>query len=73
MIREAERRQEAADLAALEKQATAKGGLGVLGTADTAMALSKGQVQTLLMLQSFGGAGGGSAATSFRSRRTTRR
>jgi peptide subunit release factor 1 (eRF1) len=58
MIRAAKRRQEADDLAELEKQATAKGGLGTLGLADTAMALSKGQVQTLLMLQSFSGAGG---------------
>jgi peptide subunit release factor 1 (eRF1) len=58
MLREAERRQEADLLAELEKQATAKGGLGALGVADTALALSKGQIQTLLMLESFNGAGG---------------
>jgi peptide subunit release factor 1 (eRF1) len=58
LIREAERQQEAAAVAELEKQMTAKGGLGAAGTADVATALSKGQVATLLMLQSFGGAGG---------------
>jgi peptide subunit release factor 1 (eRF1) len=57
MIHEAKRRQELADLAELEKQATAKGGLGALGLTDTAMALSKGQVRTLLMLQNFDGEG----------------
>src|SRR5215212_6754588 len=58
MLQEAERRQEAELLAELEKQVTAKGGLGTMGVGETALALSKGQVQTLLMLQSFGGAGG---------------
>ena len=58
MLDEAERRQEADMLAALEEQATALGGLGALGVAETALALSKGQVQTLLMLQSFNGSGG---------------
>ncbi len=58
MMRKAERRREADTLAELEKQMTAKGGLGALGLTDTAMALSKGQVSTLLLLQSFGGAGG---------------
>jgi len=58
MLHEAERRQEADLLAELEKHATAKGGLGTLGVADTALALSKGQVQTLLMLHGFSGAGG---------------
>jgi peptide chain release factor subunit 1 len=58
MVDEAERRQEADMLATLEEQATAMGGLGALGVADTALALSKGQVQTLLMLQTFNGTGG---------------
>jgi len=58
MLRAAEQRQEADILAELEKQVTAKGGLGTLGVAETALALSKGQVQTLLMLQSFSGTGG---------------
>jgi peptide subunit release factor 1 (eRF1) len=58
MVQEAERRQEAEQLAELEKQVTAKGGLGTLGVAETALALSKGQVQTLLMLHGFSGAGG---------------
>jgi peptide subunit release factor 1 (eRF1) len=58
MLQAAERREEADLLAELEKQVTARGGLGALGVADTALALSKGQVQTLLMLQNFRGAGG---------------
>lgn len=58
MLREAERQQGANHLAELEKQVTAKGGLGALGLSDTAMALGKGQVSTLLMLQSFAGDGG---------------
>jgi hypothetical protein len=58
MLHEVERRQEADLLAALDLQATAIGGLGSLGVAETALALSKGQVQTLLMLQSFNGIGG---------------
>ncbi len=58
LIREAERQQEADAIAELEKRMTARGGLGALGVADVALALSKGQVSTLLMLQSFGGAGG---------------
>src|SRR5215212_3263090 len=58
MLHEAEQRQEAEQMAELEKQVTAKGGLGALGVAETALALSKGQVQTLLMLQGFSGTGG---------------
>jgi peptide subunit release factor 1 (eRF1) len=58
LLRQAESQQEADDLAELEKQVTAKGGLGALGLADTTMALSKGQVSKLLMLESFGGPGG---------------
>jgi len=58
MLQEAERRIEADQLAELEKQVTARDGLGALGVNDTALALSKGQVQTLLLLQGFSGAGG---------------
>jgi len=58
MFQQAERRQEAGLLAELAKHVTARGGLGALGVADTALALSKGQVQTLLMLQNFSGTGG---------------
>jgi len=58
MLREAERQREADQLAELEMQVTAREGLGVLGIADTALALGKGQVQSLLMLQGFSGAGG---------------
>jgi peptide subunit release factor 1 (eRF1) len=58
LLREAERQQEADDLAELEKQLTAKGGLAAAGLSDIAMALSKGQVSKLLMLQSFAGDGG---------------
>ena len=57
MIQKVEREQEAADAAELEDQAY-PAGLGVVGVSDTAQALSKGQVRKLLMLQSFGGAGG---------------
>ena len=58
MMREVKRKQEADLLAELEGQIATKGGLGALGVADTALALSKGQVRTLLMLQGFSGAGG---------------
>jgi len=58
LLQEAERKQEADDLARLENQVGAVGGLGVAGIVDTALALSKGQVQTLLIHQSFDGDGG---------------
>lgn len=58
MLQEAERRQEADLLAELEKQTTAREGMAALGVVDTALALSKGQVQTLLMLRNFHGEGG---------------
>jgi peptide subunit release factor 1 (eRF1) len=58
MLRDAELRQEAEQLAELEKQVTARGGLGALGVNETALALSKGQVQTLMLLQGFNGTGG---------------
>ena len=52
-----ERAQEAAAVAELEDQAYSQG-LGVVGRADTALALSRGQVRTLLVLRSFRGVGG---------------
>jgi peptide subunit release factor 1 (eRF1) len=58
LMREVERKQDADAVAELEKRMTAKGGLGAIGVADVAMALSKGQVQSLLMLPSFSGTGG---------------
>jgi peptide subunit release factor 1 (eRF1) len=58
MLHEVTRRKQAYVLAALDEQVTAIGGLGALGVAETALALSKGQVETLLMLQGFNGAGG---------------
>jgi peptide subunit release factor 1 (eRF1) len=58
LLRDAERRQQTGALAELEKHMTAKGGLGALGATDTAVALSKGQVSTLLVLHGFGGTGG---------------
>jgi len=58
MLDEAVRRKKADRLATLEEQAGMPDGLGALGVAETALALSKGQVQTLLMLQSFSGPGG---------------
>jgi peptide subunit release factor 1 (eRF1) len=58
LMREVERSQEANDVAQLEEQLATKGGLAVAGVADTAEALSKGQVRTLLLQQDFGGQGG---------------
>jgi peptide chain release factor subunit 1 len=58
MLHEAERQLEAGQLAELEKQVTARDGLGALGVNDAALALSKGQVQSLLLLQGFNGTGG---------------
>lgn len=58
LMRDAERAQEAADFAALEEQLATKGGLAVAGPANTAMALSKGQVRVLVIAQSFDGQGG---------------
>lgn len=58
LLQQAERQQEANDLTRLEDQVGAVGGMGVVGIAETALALSKGQVQTLLIHQSFSGDGG---------------
>lgn len=55
---EAERAQETEDVALLEDRVATKGGLGVAGLADTAMALSKGQVHQLIALRSFDAQGG---------------
>jgi len=56
MMRQVEQEQEADDVAALEEQVESQN-LGVAGVSDTAMALSKGQVRTLIMHQSFNSAG----------------
>ncbi len=58
LVREAERIQEVGDIAALEDQLASKGGLAVAGPGSTALALSKGQVHTLLLLDQFSGPGG---------------
>lgn len=58
IMREVERQQEADIIADLEGQMASRGGLGVAGVASTALALSKGQVRTLLVLQGFSGSGG---------------
>ncbi len=57
MMRDVERKQEADDVALLEGE-VARNGLGVAGVSDTAMALSKGQVMTLIMHQNFNAVGG---------------
>lgn len=61
MMEQVERQQEADAVAELEEQ-NYPDGLGVVGVGDTAMALFKGQVRTLLVLGSF--AGEGSECTS---------
>lgn len=53
MMREVEQEQEAGDVDTLEAQVNTIGGLGVIGVADTALALSKGQVRLLIMQQDF--------------------
>lgn len=57
-MREVEHEQEADDLDTLEAQVNTKGGLGVVGVGDTAMALTKGQVMTLVIHQGFNATGG---------------
>ena len=57
MMREVELEQEVDDLAQLESQVGMQG-LGVVGVGETALALTKGQVQTLIMHQNFVGTGG---------------
>jgi len=58
IFEKAEREQEANDARVLEDRVATKGGLGVAGVADTAMALSKGQVHQFIALQSFQDEGG---------------
>jgi peptide subunit release factor 1 (eRF1) len=57
IMRQVEQQQETAALAELEEQHYADG-LGITGVADIALALSKGQVRTLLMRRDFAGQGG---------------
>jgi len=57
-MREVEHEQEADDLDTLEAQVNTKGGHGVVGIADTALALTKGQVMTLIIQQGFNAVGG---------------
>jgi len=57
MMREVELEQEADELAQLVEQ-TESENLGVAGVAETAMALTKGQVRTLFMHQTFMATGG---------------
>jgi peptide chain release factor subunit 1 len=57
-MREVEHEQETDDLDTLEAQVNTKGGLGVVGIGDTALALTKGQVMTLIMHQNFNATGG---------------
>jgi peptide subunit release factor 1 (eRF1) len=56
MLVDVERQQEMADVERLEEQ-TYSQGLGVVGADDVAMALSKGQVDTLLILKDYSGQG----------------
>jgi peptide subunit release factor 1 (eRF1) len=57
IMRGVEEEQERNDLAELEGEVRGNN-LGVVGVGDTAMALTKGQVRTLLMRDDFQGAGG---------------
>jgi peptide subunit release factor 1 (eRF1) len=57
LMRQVEQEQEAAALGELAEQHYPDG-LGLAGVADTAMALSKGQVRMLLMQRNFAGQGG---------------
>jgi peptide subunit release factor 1 (eRF1) len=57
MMRDVERAQEADDVAQLEGE-VGRQGLGVVGVSETALALTKGQVDTLIMHQNFVGTGG---------------
>jgi len=57
IMRSVEQEQEASDLAELEAEVRGNN-LGVVGVSDTAMALTKGQVRTLLMSSGFQATGG---------------
>lgn len=65
LMREVERQQEAEDVDTLEAQVNTKGGMGVIGIADTALALSKGQVRLLIMHQNFQAPGSLNPNTNF--------
>lgn len=65
MMREVERQQEADAVDTLEAQVNTKGGLGVVGVRDTALALSKGQVRLLIMQQDFSAPGSMNPNTGF--------
>lgn len=65
MITEAERKQEADAVVDLQNNLATQPGLGVIGIEATAMALSKGQVRTLLMLSDFQAAGRRNPNSSF--------
>jgi peptide chain release factor subunit 1 len=57
LMRDVEQQQERDDIDTLEAQVNTKGGTGVVGIADTAQALSKGQVRHLIVLESFNALG----------------
>jgi peptide subunit release factor 1 (eRF1) len=57
LMREVERQQEADDVQDLQANVATQPGLGVIGIEATALALSKGQVRTLLILGDFHAAG----------------
>jgi peptide chain release factor subunit 1 len=65
MMRAVEQEQEAGDVDTLEAQVNTKGGLGVIGVANTAMALSKGQVRLLIMQQDFQAVGSRNPQSGF--------
>ena len=65
MMRQVELDQEADDVDTLEAQVNTKGGLGVIGVANTALALSKGQVRLLIMQQDFQALGSRNAQSGF--------
>lgn len=63
LLREVERQQEEKLLGRLEDQLATKGGLAFGGEKDVAMALLKGQVDTLLMSAAYAGGPGGECPT----------
>jgi len=58
LIQAAERQQEADMVTTFDDQMSTKGGMAAAGASAVALALSKGQVETLLMTQNFAGEGG---------------
>lgn len=65
MMRQVELDQEADDVDTLEAQVNTKGGLGVIGVENTALALSKGQVRLLIIQQDFQALGSRNAQSGF--------